>query len=128
MAVGAGKVFTCANDNWLIALDQRTGQVVWERQHHGYGNLEKVAVTYHDGLLHCGTNDGPRGAALAFDAATGDLVWHFWGTAARPACTTSSTAPTAPRRSASTRCRCRRSPGRRPGRRSRSRARAAGPN
>ncbi|MFD0473332.1 PQQ-binding-like beta-propeller repeat protein [Nonomuraea thailandensis] len=82
VAVGDGRVYTCANDNWLIALDQRTGQVVWERQHNGYGNLEKVAVTYHDGMLYCGTNDGPRGAALAFDAATGDLAWHFWGTAA----------------------------------------------
>ncbi|NUS07621.1 MAG: PQQ-binding-like beta-propeller repeat protein [Nonomuraea sp.] len=81
VAVGAGKVYTCANGNWLIALDRRTGQVLWERQHNGYGNLEKVAVTYHDGLLHCGTNDGPRGAALAFDAESGDLVWHFWGTA-----------------------------------------------
>lgn len=82
VAVGAGKVFTCANGNWLIALDQRTGQVVWERQHNDYGNLEKVAIVYHDGRLHCGTNDGPRGAALCFDAGTGDLLWHFWGTAA----------------------------------------------
>ncbi|WP_220447210.1 outer membrane protein assembly factor BamB family protein [Nonomuraea deserti] len=82
VAVGAGKVYTCANGNWLIALDQRTGQVIWERQHNGYGNLEKGAVTYHDGMLYCGTNDGPRGAALAFDAETGDLAWHFWGTAA----------------------------------------------
>ncbi|TCO50367.1 alcohol dehydrogenase (cytochrome c) [Kribbella antiqua] len=82
VAVGAGKVFTCANGNWLIALDQQTGQVVWERQHKDYGNLEKVAIVYHDGRLHCGTNDGPRGAALCFDAETGDHLWHFWGTAA----------------------------------------------
>jgi alcohol dehydrogenase (cytochrome c) len=82
VAVGAGKVFTCGNGNWLIALDQHTGQVVWERQHNDYGNLEKVAIVYHDGRLHCGTNDGPRGAALCFDAATGDPLWHFWGTAA----------------------------------------------
>ncbi|WP_223189676.1 PQQ-binding-like beta-propeller repeat protein [Nonomuraea terrae] len=79
VAIGDGKVYTCANGNWLIALDQRTGQVLWERQHNGYGNLEKVAVTYHDGMLYCGTNDGPRGAALAFDARTGDMIWHFWG-------------------------------------------------
>jgi PQQ-dependent dehydrogenase (methanol/ethanol family) len=82
VAVGAGKVFTCANGNWLVALDQHTGQVVWERQHNDYGNLEKVAIVYHDGRLHCGTNDGPRGAALCFDAETGDPLWHFWGTAA----------------------------------------------
>ncbi|GAA4089406.1 PQQ-binding-like beta-propeller repeat protein [Nonomuraea soli] len=81
VAVGAGKVFTCGNDNWLIALDQATGRVVWERQHLGHGNLEKVAVVYHDGRLHVGTNDGPRGAALCFDAETGDKLWHFWGAA-----------------------------------------------
>ena len=42
--------------------------------------MEKVAVVYHDGLLYCGTNDGPRGAALALDASNGDVLWHFWGT------------------------------------------------
>src|SRR5689334_21758357 len=50
VAVGQGMVFTHGRDNWLIALDQQTGAVVWERQITGYGNMEKVAVTYHDGL------------------------------------------------------------------------------
>ncbi|MEJ3745212.1 PQQ-binding-like beta-propeller repeat protein [Actinomycetes bacterium KLBMP 9797] len=80
VAVGDGKVFTKSNENYVIALDQATGEVVWERQINGFGNIEKVAVVYHDGLLFCGTNDGPRGAALALDARTGDLLWHFWGT------------------------------------------------
>jgi PQQ-dependent dehydrogenase (methanol/ethanol family) len=79
VAVGQGKVFTHGKGNWIIALDQATGAVVWERQINGYGNMEKVALTYYDGLLHVGTHDGDRGAALAVDAATGDLVWHFWG-------------------------------------------------
>ena len=79
VAVGEGKVFTHGRGNWIIALDQATGAVVWERQINDYGNMEKVALTYHDGLLHVGTHDGDRGAALAVDAGTGDLVWHFWG-------------------------------------------------
>jgi PQQ-dependent dehydrogenase (methanol/ethanol family) len=79
VAVGEGKVFTHGRGNWIIALDQETGQVVWEQQINGYGNMEKVAVTYHDGMLHCGTHDGSRGAALALDASNGNLVWHFWG-------------------------------------------------
>jgi PQQ-dependent dehydrogenase (methanol/ethanol family) len=79
VAVGRGLVFTHGRGNWLIALDQGTGAVVWERQITGYGNMEKVAVTYHDGLLHVGTHDGDRGAALAVDAATGEVAWHFWG-------------------------------------------------
>ncbi len=80
VAVGGGYVYTKSNDNFVVALDQQTGQVAWERQVNGYGNIEKVAVVYHDGLLFCGTNDGPRGAALALDARNGDVLWHFWGT------------------------------------------------
>ncbi|GAA0910913.1 hypothetical protein Vau01_067190 [Virgisporangium aurantiacum] len=80
VAVGDGKVFTKSNENYVIALDRATGQVVWERQVEGFGNIEKVAVVYCDGMLFCGTNDGPRGAAVAFDAGTGDVKWHFWGT------------------------------------------------
>ena len=79
VAVGQGMVFTKGRGNWVIALDQQTGAVVWEKQIDGYGKVEKVAVTYHDGILYLGTNDGDRGAALAVDASNGDLLWHFWG-------------------------------------------------
>ena len=79
VAVGDGKVFTHGRGNWIIALDQATGTVVWEKQINGYGNMEKVAVTHHDGVLHVGTHDGERGAALALDASNGDVKWHFWG-------------------------------------------------
>jgi PQQ-dependent dehydrogenase (methanol/ethanol family) len=82
VAVGDGKVFTLTTGNYVIALDQQTGQVVWERQYNGYGNIAKVAVVYHDGMIYVGTNDGNRGAALAFHASNGDLAWHFFGTAA----------------------------------------------
>ena len=79
VAVGAGKVFTHGRGSWIIALDQATGAVVWERQVTGFGNMEKVAVTYHDGLLHVGTHDAGRNAALALDASNGDVAWWFWG-------------------------------------------------
>jgi PQQ-dependent dehydrogenase (methanol/ethanol family) len=79
VAVGRGMVFTHGKGNWIIALDQETGQVAWEQQINGYGNMEKVAVTYHDGMLYCGTHDGNRAAALALDANNGNVVWHFWG-------------------------------------------------
>jgi PQQ-dependent dehydrogenase (methanol/ethanol family) len=82
VAVGGGKVYTLTTGNYVIALDQQTGQVVWERQHNGYGNIAKVAVVYHDGLIYVGTNDGSRGAGLALNASNGDLVWHFFGAAA----------------------------------------------
>ncbi len=79
VAVGQGMVFTHGNGSWIIALDQQTGQVVWEKQITGFGNMEKVAVTYLDGRLYCGTHDGDRGAGLALDASNGDVIWHFWG-------------------------------------------------
>ncbi|HEV8555849.1 MAG TPA: PQQ-binding-like beta-propeller repeat protein [Actinophytocola sp.] len=79
VGVGQGMVFTHGRGSWIIALDQETGQVVWEKQITGFGNMEKVAVTYHDGRLYCGTHDGDRGAALALDASNGEVVWHFWG-------------------------------------------------
>ncbi len=79
VAVGSGKVFTHGRGNWIIALDQATGVVVWEKQVNGYGNMEKVAVTHYGGVLHIGTHDGDRGAALAVDAGNGDVLWHFWG-------------------------------------------------
>jgi PQQ-dependent dehydrogenase (methanol/ethanol family) len=80
VAVGGGRVYTLANDNVVIALDQKTGAVLWEKPHDGWGNVEKVAIVYYDGMLFVGTNDGSRGAALALNASTGDLLWHFWGT------------------------------------------------
>jgi alcohol dehydrogenase (cytochrome c) len=79
VAVGEGKVFTHGKGSWIIALDQATGVVVWERQITGFGTMEKVAVTYHDGLLHVGTHDSNRAAALALSAADGSLIWNFWG-------------------------------------------------
>ncbi len=79
VAVGDGKVFTHGNNSWLIALDQETGAVVWEKRITEYGNMEKVAVTYHDGQLFIGTHDGPRAAAFSVDADNGDVLWHFWG-------------------------------------------------
>jgi len=79
VAVGDGRVFTHGKGNWIIALDQATGAVVWERQINGFGNMEKVAVTHHDGLLYVGTHDSSRCAALALDASQGEVVWSFWG-------------------------------------------------
>jgi alcohol dehydrogenase (cytochrome c) len=79
VAVGQGLVYTLSGDNFVVALNKDTGQVVWERQHEGFGNVEKVAVVYYGGRLYIGTNDSDRGAALALDATTGEKLWHFWG-------------------------------------------------
>lgn len=79
VAVGQGLVYTLSGDDYVVALDKDTGEVAWERQHAGWGNVEKVAVVYYGGRLFIGTNDADRNAALALDATTGDKLWHFWG-------------------------------------------------
>jgi len=82
VAVGAGMVFTNAAGRRVIALDQDTGKVFWETtlDEPSVSSLMKVAVTYFDGLIYVGTNDGPRGVGVALDAATGEVAWKFYGT------------------------------------------------
>ena len=70
VAIGQGLVFTHGKGNWIIALDQATGQVSWEKQINDYGNMEKVAVTYHGGMLYVGTESAgvwaSRGGGVTF--------------------------------------------------------------
>jgi alcohol dehydrogenase (cytochrome c) len=86
VAKDLGLVYTLANDNRLVALDKDTGAVAWIRQYptadadpNYVGNVEKVALVYHDRRLYIGTNDGNRGAALSVDATNGDVLTTFWG-------------------------------------------------
>jgi PQQ-dependent dehydrogenase (methanol/ethanol family) len=83
VAVGHGLVFTNARGGYVVALNKDTGQVAWEVQPgNQYGNVGKVAMVYHDGLVYVGTTDANRNAALALDADTGAVVWSFYGAAA----------------------------------------------
>jgi PQQ-dependent dehydrogenase (methanol/ethanol family) len=82
VAVGEGLVFTNAAGRRVIALNQDTGEVVWEKvlAEPSISSRMKVAVTYYDGMLYVGSDDGSRGAAFAMRADTGDVVWKFYGT------------------------------------------------
>jgi alcohol dehydrogenase (cytochrome c) len=85
VAKDLGLVYTLANDNRLVALHKDSGAVAWIRQFPAagepghVGNVEKVALVYHDKRLYIGTNDGNRGAALSVDASNGNLLTTFWG-------------------------------------------------
>jgi len=83
-----GLVYTVEPGNWVVALNKDTGAKVWEKQHNGWGNVQKVALVYlapdpvkgrNEGMLYIGTNDGDRGAGIAIKATNGDFVWKFWG-------------------------------------------------
>lgn len=80
-----GLVYTLAAGNRLVALNKDTGAVAWTKQYPAaadpsyVGNVEKVALVYHDKRLYIGTNDGNRGAALSVDATDGTVLTSFWG-------------------------------------------------
>jgi alcohol dehydrogenase (cytochrome c) len=82
VALGDGKVFSGQLDGRLVALDQRTGKVLWsiqaERWQDGYSLT--AAPLYLDGLVitgFAGAEYGVRGRMKAFDARTGKLRWTF---------------------------------------------------
>ena len=83
VALGDGKVFVGQVDARLIALDQRTGQVVWSVQTEPWQNGFSItaAPLYYDGLVIQGLSGGEmgvRGRVKAYDAATGEPRWTFY--------------------------------------------------
>jgi quinohemoprotein ethanol dehydrogenase len=83
VAIGQGMVFIGQLDGKLVALDQRTGDVVWQTQlgDPDRGETITMAPLYDDGRVYIGMSGGEygvRGRLTAIDAATGDEVWRFW--------------------------------------------------
>ncbi len=82
VAVYDDKVYLATLDAKLIALDAKTGSLVWETEladpESGYS--ETMAPTAVNGKIIIGTNGGEygiRGFVRAYDAKTGKLVWNF---------------------------------------------------
>ena len=88
VAVGGGMVFVgaVAGDPSLIALDEKTGQVVWKSvlapASGETTGQASGAPLYANGVVSIGTNAdyGYRGQIVAFDAKTGKEVWRFYST------------------------------------------------
>jgi len=84
VALGEGKVFVGQLDNRLLALDQRTGKVLWSVQSETLeqgGYTLTAAPLYYDGMViigHAGGELATRGRLKAFDAKTGKLRWVFY--------------------------------------------------
>ncbi len=80
VVVAEGKVFSAWPSNMLIALDQKTGELVWQTKIAERGNTNAPAI-YWDGLVYMGVGGGEsgvRGQFGAYDAKTGKEVWKFW--------------------------------------------------
>ena len=83
VAIEGGKLFMGTLDAKMVALDAKTGKLLWETEiadpEKGYS--ETMAPTVVDGKVLIGTNGGEygvRGFVKAFDSATGKLIWTFY--------------------------------------------------
>jgi len=83
VAVMNDRVFMGTLDSKLVALDAKTGKVLWSSQigdpEAGYS--ETMAPVAVDGKVLIGTNGGEygiRGFVKAFDANDGKLLWTFY--------------------------------------------------
>ncbi len=83
VGMGDGKIFVGQLDAKLVALNQKTGKVVWSIQAESpaQGFSITSAPLYYDGLVitgFAGGDLGTRGRVAAYDAKTGKLVWRFY--------------------------------------------------
>src|SRR5512142_3231678 len=83
VAISEGKLFMGTIDAKLVALDAKTGKVLWETQiaDPDKGYSETMAPAVVDGKVIIGTNGGEygiRGFVKAFDANDGKLLWTFY--------------------------------------------------
>jgi len=83
VAISAGRLFMGTLDAKLIALEAKTGKVLWQTQiadpEKGYS--ETMAPTVVDDKVLIGTNGGEygvRGFVKAFNAHDGTLLWTFY--------------------------------------------------
>jgi len=83
VAIENDRIFMGTLDSKLVALDAKTGKVLWETQiadpEKGYSETMAPAVV--DGKVLIGTNGGEygiRGFLKAFDAKDGKLQWTFY--------------------------------------------------
>jgi len=82
VAIYKDKVYMGTLDAKLVALDAKTGSLVWQTDiaEPELGYSETMAPTAVDGKILIGTNGGEygiRGFVRAYDAETGKLVWNF---------------------------------------------------
>jgi alcohol dehydrogenase (cytochrome c) len=85
VAIGEGMVFVSQLNGDEVALDQKTGKVVWNTEvvKPGSGFSITSAPLYYNGKVYVGGSGGEygvRGRLTALNAKTGKFEWHFWTT------------------------------------------------
>src|SRR3954447_26443210 len=84
-AVYNNKVYMATLDSELVALDSKTGQLVWKTNiaDPELGYSETMSPTAVNGKILIGTSGGEygiRGFMRAYNAETGELIWNFYAT------------------------------------------------
>ena len=83
VAVGEGKVFVGLPDGRLVALDQTTGNFIWEATVGSYKRNAKISTApiYVNGMILVGDGSGDGGGnsatMQAFRAANGGRIWTW---------------------------------------------------
>ena len=83
VAVAEGMVFVGLSDARVIALNEKTGQLVWNKYFgdnpRDKGQVASGAPMYAAGLVSIGlsADNGWRGQVVAFDPKTGNEAWRF---------------------------------------------------
>ena len=84
VAVGAGKVFMGTHDNYVVAIDQKTGAESWkvnvEDGKQCGCSITGAPLVVKDAVIVGGTggDSAHRGYLTAFDVKTGHLKWRFY--------------------------------------------------
>ncbi|MDD4975523.1 MAG: PQQ-binding-like beta-propeller repeat protein [Bacteriovorax sp.] len=82
-AYADGKIFRGLNAGYIIALDAKTGKVLWQTKiiNNTRGESLPAAPVVSQGLVYIGNaggdNAGVRGRMMAFDINDGHKVWSF---------------------------------------------------
>ena len=83
VGLGEGKVFVGQLDGKLLALDEKTGEILWSTQAERWqeGFTITSAPLYYDGMVitgFAGAEYGVRGRVKAYDSDDGSLIWTFY--------------------------------------------------
>jgi quinohemoprotein ethanol dehydrogenase len=89
VAYSHGRIFSGTFDGRLLALDARTGVLLWSVQtvpESGAKTITGAPRTFNDKVIigNGGADFGERGYVTAYDAATGRQVWRFYTTPGTP--------------------------------------------
>lgn len=83
VAYANGRIFSAALDGRLLALDARTGKLIWSVETTAPRSMQTItgAPRVFNGKViigQAGADFGARGYVTAYDAATGKQLWRFY--------------------------------------------------